>query len=105
MSTDLTPTRVVCAAMKMDDGLIVTGVRHYSHEMRSTLRRLYGGGIKLFGVFIRKPYHLRVKEQGFIDIRGNFLNRTEAWKHAMANGQVIFDKKVCVGTLYSEHLY
>lgn len=27
--------RIVCAAMRMDDGLIVTGVRHYSPDMRA----------------------------------------------------------------------
>lgn len=33
--------RIVCAAMLMDDGVIVTGVRHYSPEMRVVLRKMY----------------------------------------------------------------
>jgi len=59
--------RVVSAAMLMKDGLIVPGVRHFSPDMRAVLERIYGEG-----------YHLKVKEQGFIDAKGNFLTRKEA---------------------------
>lgn len=98
------PRRIVCAAMLMDDGHIVTGVRHFSPDMRTTLKRMYGSGIKVFGVWIRKPYHLRVKDDGFIDTHGNFLDRKTAWKHAEANGQILRAVS-CSGTLYSENLY
>ncbi len=85
--------RLVSAAMLMEDGLIVVGVRHFSPDMRATLHRIYGDG-----------YHRRVKEQGFIDIRGNFLDRKTAWKIAEATGQI--REQVSVpGTLYSENLY
>lgn len=85
--------RVVCAAMRMKDGSIVSGVRHFSPDMRSTLRRLYGVG-----------YHLKVEEQGFIDARGTFLSREEAWLVAEDKGQIL--KQVSSpGTLYSENLY
>lgn len=84
---------IVCAAMKMNDGLIVTGVRHYSPEMRSTLWRIYGAG-----------YHRWVVDQGFIDTQGNFLTREAAWKVAETNNQI--RKQVSVpGTLFSENLY
>lgn len=86
-------SRLVCAAMLMDDGLIVTGVRHFSPDMRTTLDRIYGDG-----------YHLRVKEQGFIDAKGNFLNRKEAKKRALTCGQILrplHDSE----DLYSENLY
>lgn len=69
--------RVVSAAMLMEDGLIVPGVRHFSPEMRAVLHRIYGEG-----------YHLRVKEQGFVDTHGNFLSRKEAWVRADQNGQI-----------------
>lgn len=85
--------RLVSAAMLMDDGLIVAGVRHFSPDMRATLHRIYGDG-----------YHRRVKEQGFIDSRGKFLDRSAAWKRAETTGQI--RKQVSTpGTLYSENLY
>lgn len=99
-----TPPRIVCAAMLMDDGHIVTGVRHYSPDMRATLRRMYGMGFKLFGKWVKRPYHLRVVEQGFINTRCQFLTREEAWKAAEANGQ-IREITGSPGTLYSEDLY
>ena len=79
--------------MLMDDGLIVTGVRHYSPDMRKVLHRIYGDG-----------YHLRVKEQGFIDTKGNFLERNAAWDIADENDQIIHGVG-SLGTLYSENLY
>jgi hypothetical protein len=85
--------RIVCAAMKMKDGLIVPGVRHFSPDMREVLRRIYGNG-----------YHLKVEEQGFIDTKGKFLNREEAWDVAKANDQ-IREEVSTPGTLYSENLY
>lgn len=100
------PRRVVCAAMLMNDGLIVPGVRHFSPDMRAVLHACYGAG-----------YHLQVKEQGFIDTSGAFLSREAAWKAADANGQInLFDpvgdgripqpaNQGTAGTLFSEHLY
>lgn len=98
---------VVSAAMLMDDGLIVTGVRHFSPDMRAVLNRIYGEG-----------YHLRVKEQGFIDSHGNFLTREIAWIRADKNGQIclydpsgkgrLIPQKANLGTielLFSENLY
>lgn len=85
--------RVVCAAMLMDDGLVVTGVRHFSPEMRIILHRIYGDG-----------YHQKVKEQGFVDTWGNFLSRTEARKRAEYNNQ-IFKEVGPKDELYSENLY
>lgn len=85
--------RLVSAAMLMDDGLIVAGVRHFSPDMRATLHRIYGDG-----------YQRRVKEQGFIDTRGNFLTRAEAWQVATEHKQI--RRAVSTpGTLYSENLY
>lgn len=84
---------VVCAAMIMKDGLVVTGVRHFSPDMRLILHRVYGD-----------KYHLQVKEQGFVDNKGEFLSREDAWKAADLAGQI--RKEVSSpGTLYSENLY
>lgn len=89
----MTSPWIVCAAMKMDDGLIITGIRHFSPEMRTVMKRVYGMG-----------YYLRVEEQGFVDRRGQFLSREEAWKVAESNGQIRFQVST-PGTLYSESLY
>lgn len=63
--------------MLMQDGLIVPGVRHLSPDMRAVLHRIYGDG-----------YHLKIKEQGFINTHGEFLSREDAWRVADANGQI-----------------
>lgn len=81
--------------MFMDDGKIVTGIRHYSPDMREVLRGLYGPG-----------YHARVFEQGFITNTGNFISRKLAWLVARSAGQI----NHTLGNehneeLYSEHLY
>jgi hypothetical protein len=85
--------RLVSAAMLMDDGLIVPGVRHFSPDMRAVLHRIYGEG-----------YHLRVREQGFIDTAGRFLDRDNAWWRATLTGQ-IREQVSTPGQLYSENLY
>jgi hypothetical protein len=102
-----TTWRVVSAAMLMDDGLIVTGVRHFSPDMRAVLIRIYG-----------EKYHLRVKYQGFVDSHGNFLSRDEAWIRADQNGQIFTHDPTgkgrlirqqanqgTKGVLFSENLY
>ncbi len=113
------PQRVVCAAMLMDDGLIVTGIRHFSPDMRATLARVYGNGFRLFDRWCLKPYHLRVVEQGFVDQFGTFLTREEAWVIADREGQIrLYDpadttwatipraaRQGDAGTLFSEELY
>lgn len=100
------PARVVCAAVKMNNGSVVPGVRHLSPDMRWILRSLFGFG-----------YHLGIAEQGFIDAKGFFLTRAEAWKRADALGQILlYDPASRLkhprpanqgdeGTLYSENLY
>lgn len=84
---------IVCAAIKMKDGLIVTGVRHFSPDMRAVLSRIYGS-----------DYKYEVKEQGFVDNKGNFLNRQEAWDRANKLHQIRYDVAP-KGKLFSEGLY
>lgn len=90
--TTYTPP-IVCAAMLMQDGLIVPGARHFSPDMRALLDRIYGQG-----------YPRKVREQGFMDAKGVFLNREDAWKRAQELGQIKHEVSV-PGTLYSESLY
>ncbi len=96
--------RIVCAAMLMDDGNVVTGVRHYDPDMRAIMRKAYGTGYKLWGRWIIKPYHMRVKAQGFMDAKRVFLYREDAWVRAQETGQIIHEVGT-EGTLYSENLY
>lgn len=85
--------RIVSAAILMEDGLIIVGIRHYSPDMRATMKRVYGD-----------KYHLKEKEQGFVDQMGVFLTREDAWKIAEKEGQIIRNVAP-YGTLYSENLY
>jgi hypothetical protein len=68
---------IVCAAMLMKDEFIVTGIRHYSPEMRVVMDKIYGKG-----------YHLKVETQGFVDQYGKFYDREEAWVIARKMGQI-----------------
>ena len=88
----------------MRDGHIVTGVRHYSPDMRKTLRLLYPRHW-LFRWFNARPkYYLQVKEQGFVDQYGEFLTREQAW-YVAERQQQIRKQTGTYGTLYSEDLY
>lgn len=91
--TEKPQLRIVCAAMKMEDGMIVSGVRHYSPDMRVTMKRIYGEG-----------YHLKVIEQGFIDQFGQFHEREPAYFIAKACKQILREVST-PGTLFSENLY
>lgn len=88
--------RIVCAAnRKRFTGEVVLGIRHWDAFMHKTFELMNGTE--------GDPV-----DQGFIDNRGVFLSRTEAWKVAEAAGQII---RRCGGddtdggTLYSENLY
>ena len=93
----LSPPRIVCAAYKMKDGFILSGVRHWSPDMRETAKRIYGD-----------EYHLKVDRNfhdgGFIDQHGKYYNRQDAWKIAEKNGQILKEVST-VRALYSENLY
>lgn len=79
----------------MSDGLAVPGVRHFSPDMLEIIAR----------VNARADYKLEVKEQGFINTRGDFLTREQAWVAAEANGQIIRRVGGDGKKLFSENLY
>lgn len=93
-------SRIVCAAVKGRDGLIVTGPRHMDITMRQVIRNLTD--CKSIQQWTEGSI------QGFVDQFGVFYTRTEAWKIAQAAGQIL---NRCGGdtrdggTLYSENLY
>jgi len=92
--TDPGSQRVVCAAVKMTDGVVFVGVRHFCPTMRMM--------IKLAGYDKEK---LAGSEQGFIDNFHNFLTRQEAFIIAERQGQYMPYEPFTPGTLYSEDLY
>ncbi len=81
---------VVCAANRHTDGRIVLGVRHFDMLMQNQM-----GDDKTW----------RNSDQGFVDCRGNFLTREEAWVVASENGQIIRRVGGDGKKLFSENLY
>lgn len=89
---DRTKQRVVCAAIMKHD-VIVCGPRHFDETMHTIIRLL--------------PFdegHFRDAEQGFVDQRGRFLTREQAFTIAADEGQIIEDPNI-PGHLFSEDLY
>lgn len=105
MSNDV-GVRIVCAANRNSDGVIITGLRHFDQLMHRQIKEL-----KLLaeasGAEIDDSY-FEFKEQGFICNRYQYHNRQQAWKIAEAAGQIIRrvgGDESDGGTLYSENLY
>lgn len=90
--SELAPQRIVCAANRNQDGVIVLGARHFDSIMRDTIRRL---GLKTMGGWT----------QGFIDQYGNFLTREQALEIAKQQGQLFRRVGGDETELYSENLY
>lgn len=107
--TDTVNNAIICAACRSDDGVIITGHRHLDSFMRDLISNL-GRSIKDFS-----------KDQGFMDMHGNYLDRTEAAKVFISNNQYDADKQhykdknkdeklrykghESGGNLFSENLY
>lgn len=86
--------RVVCAAVRMSDGVIFTGIRHFSPDMHLVITLAGYNEDKKIGA-----------EQGFVDQWGKYLTRQEAFDIALRNGQYRPYPPFTFGTLYSEDLY
>ena len=67
---------IVAAALKMSDGQVVIGVRHFDSIMRSQLKLLY------------IDRYAPTPRQGFVDNRGVYVSRREALEIATAAGQL-----------------
>lgn len=102
---DRSKRRVVCAAIRAADGDVLLGIRHYSADMHRQIEARRDG---------EKFTHRHDDDQGFVDQRGVYMTREEAFGVAQAAGQ-IFDPLACgkglnaageeVPKLYSEGLY
>lgn len=84
--------RVVCAAIRHSNGLVICGARHFDEIM---VRQIEFGA----------DLDWRTAEQGFINQRCEFLTREQAWGVAYAAQQIVRDAGWCTGMLHSEHLY
>lgn len=87
---------IVCAANRLPNGHLLLGARHWDQKMRDQYKLSGSEDIVDFD------------NQGFMDQRGNFLTRTEAWKVAEKAGQIRYrcgGDEADGGTLYSENLY
>ena len=83
--------RVVCAAMRSQDGQLILGPRHFDATMRVQMRQKSG---------YTEPF-----EQGFIDQHGAFLTRKEARMIAFEANQIIRRVGGDDKELFSENLY
>ena len=88
-----TERRIVCAAIRTAGGFIICSARHFDNLMHMQIAKSVATWER--GI-----------EQGFIDQRGEFLNRSDAWVVACEAKQIIRrvggDHK---GVLFSENLY
>lgn len=88
--------RIVCAALRAEDGEVLLGIRHYSTDMYVNIDNRRDGD---------KFKHRSDKDQGFVDQWGTFLSREEAYKIAQKNGQLKYPEACHRERLYSEGLY
>jgi len=89
--------RIVAAANRWPDGVIVVGVRHADRIMASVAR-------------IAPHRSLHHTEEGFVDSRGDFHSREAAWVIAYAANQILHRLPADTKTdgthvLWSENLY
>lgn len=91
--------RIVSAAMKMPNNVIVMCIRHSDTHFQIIVD-VFSNGDEI------TARHLSWNsEQGFITNKNRFVSRKEAWVIAENAGQIIRNKDQNVGTLFSEHLY
>lgn len=94
--------RVVCAAIRAEDGCVLVGIRHYSADMLARIHSMKEG---------KKFCHRHGSDQGFVDQMGVYMTRSEAYRVAEAAGQIIRpeacwqDSETGQFELFSEGLY
>lgn len=104
LGEDYDDRRIVCAANIHPNGDIMLGIRHVDQFMIKHSQELDDAYGSEFDVSV---FHLP-DNQGFVDQRGQWYNRQEAWKIAKRQGQIIRrvgGDEYKGGTLFSENLY
>lgn len=84
--------RIVCAAIKNAQGSVICSARHFDGLMRAQIA-------------IHSEDGWQQAEQGFVDQRGGFWTRKEAYLIAKAAGQIFRRVGGDDKCLYSENLY
>ncbi|MGE0344271.1 MAG: hypothetical protein AB7O86_14525 [Porticoccaceae bacterium] len=90
--TEKPKRRVVCAAIRSAEGNVIVGIRHTSPDMNNQIILRTGG---------ERFYDRPSADYGFIDQYGIFLTAEEAYKVALAAGQI----QESVRLLRTEDLY
>lgn len=72
--------RVVCAAIRAENGDVIVGIRHYSTDMCYQIRNRPDG---------RRFENRFDDDQGFVNTWGEYLTREEAYVVAIHNDQII----------------
>lgn len=107
MTNDARERRVVCAAIRAEDGELLLGIRHYSADMHRQIAQRADG---------QKFCNRLDEDQGFVDQHGEFMGREEAYWVAMRADQIVHPERCGKGLrlddwgqeiprLYSEGLY
>lgn len=89
--------RIVCAAVKLADGRVICGVRHFDALMRAQLPEELAEAHRV----------LKDHEEGFVDNKYLFRDRGTAWYIASVADQIRDpDAQGCIrGVLHSEDLW
>ncbi|RYG61834.1 MAG: hypothetical protein EON60_02010 [Alphaproteobacteria bacterium] len=90
--------RIVSAASRLSDGLVIASPRHSDATFVAIVERLAAAEG-------RHPLEDAADVQGFIDQYNTFYTREEAWLIADAQGQIANPGNWGTGVLYSENLY
>lgn len=84
---------IICAAIRNPTtGQVIKGHRHFDSHMQHKLS-------------YNKLDFLDFTEQGFIDMYGNYVSRTDALVIVRENSQYINEREVVGNELFSEALY
>lgn len=109
--TELSPPRIVCAAVRLPDGRCVAGPRHFDGTMWSQILGISLEAFKSIQSGADHPLPIGIQEwqraeEGFIDQHGRFYSRENAWPIALGNRQIDpGEMHWQTGCLHSEHLY
>ena len=96
MTNEKSERRVVCAAIRAEDGSLLLGIRHYSSDMHKQIGMRYDGRLFL---------HRNGDDQGFVDQHGVYMTRREAYDVALKADQIIRMEACLREELYSEGIY
>lgn len=108
---------IVCSAVKLCDGTILLGIRHWDTNMRLQYRAKYGKNaleaswryklVRFLQGRPQPPRYPHLDDQGFFDQFSRYYTREEAMVLAKQNGQIIVPEyqMLSLTALHSEDLW